>query len=308
MKQVIILLFMFFQYSNITAQTVPYSPMAVEGAHWFYFGETSPGLPFYDYGYSLSIKGDSIYKNQKYKKIYQYYFAFDNVKKTFPYPYIIKGGAFYGLIRDDTLQRKVFYIGETFHGGCNDFFPDEFLLHDFSNINVNDTLKTCSFNGFAKAIITETESKVIYNRNRFIFTYKIPFMNASKIGEGIGFLINGGIFHIFPFEQQLWFKRYCLGTDENCNLVTASRDINENKNVLKIRNRNQIFQVNYKQINHSNIDYKLQLYNLNGQKIKELDLSNLEEIVEVDIEQEGLFFASLVQNGLLLGSTKIVID
>jgi hypothetical protein len=299
-----------FKIVPIDAQNAPYSPMAVEGAHWFY-EEQEAGVPFVHARFSLTIKGDTIFDGKKYKKLYRENFYFDKSNFSFPKPYQIVFKQLQGLIRDDSMQRKVFYIGKTNYGVCAENLPDEYILYDFSNIKINDTLPWCMFKGLGgKTIVKGTETKVLYEKNRFIFDFQVGNYPMAKIGEGIGVLVMGGIFYIHPFEQQRWFTKYCLGTEEQCGLVTvATKEMNKKPTLMHFKvNQDNNFILPYQSINNSLEKYTLTIYDINGKHLQQLQINNLEDIENVDITNSGFYMAVLMQNNVIIGSAKIYLN
>jgi hypothetical protein len=114
----------------------PYEPMALEGAHWtvgLWDSNNPPWAP--DDMYQYVIRGDSLYNGQLYKKVY-----YRDMDDSTGY---ILNKTLGGLMRDDTLNRKVYAIN--FGPLKSDCCPpnEEYLLYDF-NLEIGDTANFCT--------------------------------------------------------------------------------------------------------------------------------------------------------------------
>lgn len=214
-------------YRDVTEELYPYQPMAVEGAHWIVASQRSGGL-WLDWKVSLTIRGDTIVNGKKYKKLFDEAFYFDNVRKV--HTNQIVGSNLYALLRDDTLSRKVYCIhinptNETLPCPAN----EEVLLFDFS-VEEGDTLDWCSLNWqnhYPKVDSIRFEAfdwtpdiqrKTLYTKLLWSI-YGDLGTNTVAITEGIGYDIIG------PFLRGSYLLDYCIGTDAQCGIITATKNI-----------------------------------------------------------------------------------
>lgn len=218
--------------SKINAQE--YQPMAIEGAHWI-VGSDLAGTLWLDAKYSFTIRGDTTVNEKKYKKVYQEFFEFNNSTKLFTNRIIIS--RLYGLIRDDTSQRKVYAItGETFYNNCPK--NEEYLLFDFS-VKEGDTLNWCSLDGlrfdsdslsradsirFVKPSFSDTSRKTIYT------VFGVSLHNDGTVVERIIPIIEGFGYEIIgPFLEGNFLIDYCIGTNIDCGLTTTTKEVSHSQ-------------------------------------------------------------------------------
>ncbi len=217
----------FYESTPDTSELYPYQPMAVEGAHWIVASQRSGGL-WLDWKVSLTMRGDTIVNGKKYKKLFEEAFYFDNVRKV--HTNQIVGSNLYALLRDDTLSRKVYCIhinptNETLPCPAN----EEVLLFDFS-VEEGDTLDWCSLNWqnhypTVDSIRFEAfdwtpgiQRKTLYTKLLWSI-YGDLGTNTVAITEGIGYDIIG------PFLRGSYLLDYCIGTDAQCGILTATKNI-----------------------------------------------------------------------------------
>jgi len=189
----------------------PYQPMALEGAHWTIalWDNNNPPWAQYDL-YQYVIRGDSLYNEILYKKVY--YREMNDSSG------IIISENLGGLMRDDTINRKVYTINfgplKSYDCPTN----EEFLLYDFS-LEEGDTANFCT--------IVYPDWYVIY------INYYNEYGKVRKHIKGSyfdDFLIEGIGSNYGVFEWGMGSKNsiqnsrgweyflsdYCLGTDQDC--------------------------------------------------------------------------------------------
>ncbi len=100
-------------------------------------------LYYYAYSDSLYIKDTLIYNNKTYTKLWSTYHS-----RSYSIPY------YYGLLREDTVNGKLWYLNDTFNFG-----PQEELVYDFSLLP-GDTFRTGFGNGRRAGFIMDTIFKL----------------------------------------------------------------------------------------------------------------------------------------------------
>jgi len=195
-----------FTSAITNAQKYTYKPMALEGAHWW-VGFTDTNFPPWEPTdhYQYVVRGDTVVDKTSYKKVYCRELTDDN-------PHLIEYEVLAALLRDDTLNRKVYFVSQAIPYPW--FCPqgEETMLYDYS-LSVGDTMNTCIIHS-SIAIIQSIGYEFIYGEERKI-------VDDGELGiEGIG--TNYGVFEwglgSKANEKGWWFTLldYCLGTDEEC--------------------------------------------------------------------------------------------
>ena len=212
-KKTFVLLFYFFLFLNINAQN--YDPMAKEGAHWLIFFMTDNG-PDHHF---IKVKGDTVINGFNYKKIYkQKIISTATNPSDLIAPYFIENNLLIVFMRDDTINKQVFFRSHNnwFYNDC-EHFTDE-LIHDFS-LNIGDTLNTClhrSPDGIP-IMIDSIFTEFLWGKERRQFQLSPGNLSLT---EGIG---ANGPFWPAPFLSVVGnptiMMDYCIGTDEECNLL-----------------------------------------------------------------------------------------
>ncbi len=209
----IIFCFGLFCNNPIHAQKYTYKPLALEGAHWwveFWTASPPPWVPS-DY-YQYVIRGDSILNDITYKKVY-YRDLTDQP------PYLIENEILAGLVRDDTLNQKVFLINIDlpYMEPPECYMNEEDMLYNF-DVSAGDTMNLC-FLQIWWPIVESIEYEFIYGMERKILN--IPFYDSFIEGIGSDFgVFEWGLYSKENSEQDRGFGwtllDYCLGTDEEC--------------------------------------------------------------------------------------------
>lgn len=284
--------------SGLNAQA--YQPMAKEGAHWIVGNQTlSP--PWLAEKYSLTIRGDSLVNGKNYKKVYLEYFEFNDERKTHTnkivYSYL------YALMRDDTLQRKVYAItGEALQHYCPE--NEEYLLYDFS-VKEGDTLTWCilerrrSSSSVCRADsirmlrhrFSDRPVKAIYTRlgvSSYSDATSTVIERPVPIFEGFG----SDLFSPFLFGNVL--INYCVGNDADCGLIVASKQVlsrplkvfpNPTAEVLIVEKDNQDGQ----DISNS----WLEIFDATGKMVKRQPLQNYQTKIDVQDLPKGFYLLRL---------------
>jgi hypothetical protein len=200
----LLLLALFYLNSASTQPLRPYVPMAIEGAHWAMdFRVSDAGRILYMGRYHYLIHGDTIVQGRAYKKLYHC-------------PALI------GLLRDDTLSRKVLYLpidtvtpmyaaNRSICTGVG-----EKVLYDF-NLSSGDSLKTCwknvsQSNWQYGTIITRNDTITVFEKNRNVLR-----VGASTLIDGVGNNSSGIYPHSWIFEYYYSLAYYNVLSITGCN-------------------------------------------------------------------------------------------
>ncbi|HOX78762.1 MAG TPA: T9SS type A sorting domain-containing protein [Bacteroidales bacterium] len=216
MKTKIFFLSLFLHLICFYGNTQAYNPLVLENAQWKVI-QDDDATPWIDSQGGWLIRGDTLIDGVAYKKLFER--AFEE-----PYSNVITNQGLYGFLREDTLNKTV-YIIESPPGfyGC-DSADQEYLLFDFS-YEVGDTSQMCLHTENILSFVIEITQEYILGANRKVF----QFYNSSSFIEGIGhesgllespvISLSGGPYY--------YLEEYCLGTDEECNVVYVKIDEKE---------------------------------------------------------------------------------
>ena len=195
------------------AQKYTYKPLALEGAHWW-VGHTDDNMPPWapwDH-YQYVIRGDSVLNNVIYKKVFYRDLMDQN-------PHLIEYEVFAGIVvRDDTLNKKVYAIDFAFPPIGNCPLNEEFLLYEF-DVNVGDTINACLMNWTAHPIIQSIYYEFIYGQERKVINTEMWGQLFEGIGSQYGVFEWGFGSKDTMIQDRGWASMlfdYCLGTDEEC--------------------------------------------------------------------------------------------
>ena len=272
MKQFKIIAFILTSFS-IVAQD--YVPMAVDSATWVL--ASTDENPIFNNVKVLRIEGDTVVNSSTYSKIYKY--TVDDSKL------ISQSRLLIGLIRDDIDERKVYggifeeqeqelsiFLNEEGRcdwGNVNSF--NEHLLYDFS-LQEGDSIDICMLTKPTVIINKESINRFGYNRTSFELEDDEYIIMSEGIGTCLGIFKGQTCFYTGGgFTYGL--ANYCIGSFENCGLLTATEDQNRMPNDVTISPNPVIDRL---MISSSKQVSKVILYDLNGRFLKEIE--NTDEI------------------------------
>ena len=199
-----ILFAVFAIFIVMTSNGQNYKPLALEGAHWWVglWDTNNPLWAEIDH-YQYVVRGDTILDNITYKKVF-YRDITDSIY------HLIKSEFLAGLVRDDTLDKKVYAINFNFPHLWLCTENEEVLLYDF-NLAVGDSMNTCLTNWTGPNTIQSIDYEFIYGEER-----KILHEFNGRFIEGIG--SDFGVFEwgLGSKGWEFFLLDYCLGTDEEC--------------------------------------------------------------------------------------------
>lgn len=304
MKAVLLLgLSFFIALLGLNAQV--YQPMAKEGTHWIVGNQTlSP--PWLAEKYSLTIRGDSLVNGKNYKKVYLEYFEFNDERKIHTNKIVYSN--FYALMRDDTLERKVYAITrKTIQNDCPD--NEEYLLFDFS-VKEGDTLTWCILDRRRHSWVCLADSirmlkhrfsdgpvKAIYTRlgvSGYSDATSLVIVRPVPIFEGFGSEL------FSPFLSGNVLINYCVGNDADCGLIVASKQAlsrplkvfpNPTADVLIVEKDNQDGQ----NLNNS----MLEIFDATGKMVKRQPLQNHQTKIDVQNLHQGFYLLRLSKSNEL---------
>ena len=286
MKQFKLIAFILTSFS-IVAQD--YVPMAVDSATWVL--ASTDENPIFNNIKVLRIEGDTVVNSNTYFKIYKY--TVDNSKL------ISQSRLLIGLIRDNIDERKVYggifaeqeqelsiFLNE--EGRCdwdnaNSF--NEHLLYDFS-LQEGDSIDICMLTKPTTIINKESINRFGYNRTSFELEDDEYIIMSEGIGTCLGIFKGQTCFYTGGgFTYGL--ANYCIGSFENCGLLTSIKDQNRLPNDVTISPNPVIERL---MISSSKKLSRVILYDLHGRFLKEIE--NTDEINMSEFEP-GIYILRL---------------
>lgn len=207
-----------------------YIPMAVEGSQWIIRNDDQYTPPLVDDLWEYYASGDTCIDNECYKKV----FRRELVTSYDPPPFLPDGPyELFGLIRDDTLERKVYAILIDDYGECSS--GDEFLLYDFS-VEIGDTVSLCLIPSFIDFVVNSITPMNYLGIETKAYTY---IEHDQEYYEGLGSYY--GLFEelFAPFKSansryiyHTFLYYYCR--ESPCDLVVGLPEYDNDEHALRI--------------------------------------------------------------------------
>ena len=222
-KKILVLSIVYFLAGGalLQAQTdsAQYCPMAVEGATWIIFDDEGFYSPVgYKGSYIIRIEGDSLYEDILYKKMWAANLIHEGTTRpeNVTPPYIIDSLRLYGLVRDDTINRRFLGVVPKLDDSSN---RKEVLIHDFG-IKVGEEML-----GVYKLDSVPLDSIIVDTFYGKIRQAQLPPRGDILTIEGIGTSNTGPLCQNPVLPLNSGFRAiigYCIGSTEECGLDFTS--------------------------------------------------------------------------------------
>ena len=304
MKNFILIFVTIVLASYLKAQE--YIPMAVDESRWIIrYDEINTPIPV-DMLWEYYANGDTIVNNTSYVKVYKR----DLIPTADAPPYEPNGNYdLYGLIRDDTLSRKVYAI--LFDD--NYFCPEnaEYELFDFS-VEVGDTIEFCSYPDFLPDFvigsITDDEylnyQTRIYSNNQ-LFDYDYYEGMGSYFGlfepmiEPVKSANEKSVFHTYLYY-------YCRQIP--CGLLVSVKDFSYQKESFTVY---PIPAARFLHISFTDdqSDGEIVITNIQGQILIRNSVNKSESTMVIDVANlpTGLYIIGMIQDKRMTIRKKVFI-
>lgn len=239
LKITILFLFTITNVGNIFSQ---YLPMVQENKFWIYQRFYNSETGQVGSGFLVNFEGDTILNSTNYKKVWQQELSGTHPCPMgflpcfeFDQPYTIISRSLIGFIREDTIERRVYYKpDEGLY--CN---VEEYMLFDFSLV-VNDELDDCkkeALGGEPDFGIIDSitylqiwgDLRKVFHTTGFVSYIHDPFSWQVNIIEGVGF-DRYGLFHE-PTNLFTEMYDYCEGSLSDCNIISQSIDLTKKEGI-----------------------------------------------------------------------------
>lgn len=305
--QILVALILLVQFPLLSRAQENYIPLAVEGAQWIVAtGDMTTPWPV-EYLWEYYAKGDTNINDIVYKKIY----GRSLVTTQDPPPFIPNGDYHLkGLIRDDTIEKKVYAID--LFGSGEDFCPadEEFLMYDFS-VEQGDTVGFCLLPDWETYMI-DTIHQDVYNgfdtrRFQLLWMYENYF-------EGIG--SDYGLFEPFfiPIDKAAsnplyysYLYYYCRQAP--CGLIVSVTDHQLSYNQIKIYPNPATSVLNIK-LRTTETSGEISLFSIYGQELMQIKAERNKDEYSLDISDlpAGNYILTYDQEGVVLDTEKIIVS
>ncbi len=293
--------------SNLFAQ--PYYKLLKDDRHWIYkqmiSGEEPPvhiALAF-----ALSVQGDTLLQGYTYKIIYQRTLQLNSNSTNIQYPKEVLNKYLYALMREDTVERKVYLI--PFRDTVSMCQSTEHLLYDFS-LQVGDTLNDCvleniydssgmsyvpRIDSIRQLNYLGLETRAFYTQGIFI-NYGLLFDSPGILLEGFGYEYHG-LINYGRKGELVFFQYYCEGDSLDCEILSAVQDLGETTKygILVSPNPAQDFIIiQPTPAIQKERELKVSILNSIGNVVLQTNWNTFDKLkVEVNNLSEGIYFLSI---------------
>jgi hypothetical protein len=298
---------------STTSNAQPYQPAAIEGAHWFMY--LADGAEYHHH--ALVVRGDTMIDDQPYKKLYFQELANQNLTEP---PYLRENEYLWGVIRDDTMARRVYavsfesYFVPHFGFACQPNYPieEEFLLHDFS-AGIGDTIAVCPpyFEG-SPWVLDSVFSTQIYGQNRRTLTEQSGYHPDLYEGIGSKYGLLAPPFQITYLNygpEGFYIADYCIGADEDCGVVSNNEEVVRKKS-LKVFPNPASKWVSFEWEQSLAIGLQLEILDHLGRQVLFTDIPDFQNKLELNVKalSKGMYFYQITDKKEVLGVGKLLIE
>ncbi|MDF1676810.1 MAG: T9SS type A sorting domain-containing protein [Vicingaceae bacterium] len=272
---------------TLTAQT--YLPMAVDSSYWVLSDNDNCSNISFQTDENITqyyLYGDTVISSVAYKKVYRrtgYKNAcFDTVISYSPF-------VLYAVLRDDTLNKKVYTILFQNLNGTPCPTNQEFMLYDF-DLQVGDSIKTNDW-----CILSVDEEIISTN---YTTTFSIPNVKNFELGNNLnGLYLYEGIGSFLGLYEMIWISvsgvqqvlvDYCRGS---CDLITTIDEKNKLQEQVSVYPNPSI---NYFVIeNTMEIPLEYVVYSIDGKQIQTGIINSSTKKIYVPT-QKGIYYLKLM--------------
>ncbi|HQX44706.1 MAG: T9SS type A sorting domain-containing protein [Saprospiraceae bacterium] len=229
--------FVFFLINNYSIAQHSYIPFVKANKFWFYtvINDHEPAAQS-ENAYALWTKGDTIIAGKDYTKIYKSFLEGTHPCQFPPcfspiMPYKFLDTLRIGYLREDTLQKLVFYLPEiqTPFECAN----QEQEIFNF-NMQIDDTISNCfrtQLGGeghwaYPYGAIDTVEEMFLYGKTRTVLSFMV-LGNQGLIGHFPSLLIEGigmNYYDAIHFNYYHVFRDFCEGDLFQCHISSSTRD------------------------------------------------------------------------------------
>ncbi|GEM_PF-2009588 len=317
------------------AKAQTYIPMTEGERYWWYMGQDAENCRAVS-GFMIGISEDTLVGNTKYKKVFKYDLAgeiyYPPPGSPFPpvyyfqYPYTVLDRHILGLIRDDTIAQRVYFLPldtvlvPVF---CSD---EEYLLFDFG-LSQGDTLDTCLLEGIKPWVSVVNEPwgivdsikdemvygkmrKVIHTKGQLIYCGLLFGPSHLRIVSGVG-LENLGLFPMNAnrsigdlFSWRL--ERFCEGTWADCNIVSSASNAWADPQMVSPNPTSDYINVSLPSAYTDRST--MYFYDLTGRLLRRQRLRNSHNTLDISDLPRGVLFYTVESDRGIIGMGKLIVN
>ncbi len=287
--------FLFILYSFL-GKTQQYVPLVVDSAHWII--EQCDGSIIDGAAWEYYILGDTVVNSIDYKKVYKRWWQYDFCTLTQPYT----NYQLFSLIREDTLNRKVYSTGNNIIWGTSGGYAcpsdNDTLIYDF-DLQIGDTVNTCVTGLKTITFISQPNfwrSSTTFHTNSGVELYE-GVGSMFGLFEYLEFALSGGV------DPQL--AHYCIGNLANCGLTVSEEEYFTSNVKIYPNPTNGIIKIEF---DESRVNNQFYIYNVSGKLMEKKYINSKTSTLNVSHLAEGIYYYKIVSssNKIFRGKLSIV--
>jgi len=299
MKKFLLSIIVSLTITIASAQTNIYHPFPEDSAIWVVDNYAQPpACNGYCSTVAYRMYGDTLINAISYNKLWVESFMFVG---PFNPPYNYVPDNYIGAIRQDSINKKVYYIDAS--------MTSDTLLYDF-DLAVGDTLpQTYCTNGLPQpSIVSGIDSILMSNsyHKRFKFANTISGFDTDYLIEGVG--AGGGLFYLYEFfEGGPVLNCFREADTHNCAYTFAGIFEHDNKSLLSISPNPFAIETT---LHSDNIfhDATATVYNCYGKIVKQMKNinGNTVTLTREDIPS-GMYFLKMTEKEMKFSVNKLIV-
>lgn len=274
-----------------------YNKLVIENAQWriLYDNESTPWL---DAMSGWLLRGDTTINGLQYKKLF--YRAFEEV-----YSNVIESQYLFGFLREDTVNKIVYTLESDEYLGC-DTIDQEYVLYDYS-YQIGDTSQLClQTEALGYCVLSNVYVSNIFGAERKIFQFcwgSCDFIEG--IGHSQGLLESAIVIRREVGYTAVW--DYCVGTDEECNVVYVGTQDNLLSPKVTIYPNPCKGSFHIKSDSQDFRDAGITVADFSGRNIRFKDYREGDNLIHVYIEEPGIYMLKVSSSNRFTSCYKIVV-
>ncbi|PCJ28786.1 MAG: hypothetical protein COA97_00140 [Flavobacteriales bacterium] len=289
MKKLALILFFLFCFNSIEIKAQAYVPLVVDSSVWRTNTQGPTfGFPQGSFITEYYLLGDTIVASLNYKKLYMRVAYWPDVLTSS----ITLSEPLCGLLREDTINRKVYAILLQNLSGVSCPLNQGFLLYDF-NKQVGDSL----LYGSSCLIVMNHEVLNITLGNTWLTSNTFNLSGNIEMYEGVGSYF--GLIEIMALSVsggEVNLIYYCRGNQSSCITVGIIQNERRNPKLSIYPNPSHLtINIDFKNPNHF-IKSDIQLFDLTGKVIFTQQLNSATTQIDVSGFPKGIYFYQVIND------------
>jgi len=281
----------------------PYEPLVRQDAHWVVATYSYQILWGYENFREYFTFGDTVISDINYMKVYRY--ELEPVNFPISAPYLRIGDpVMYGVIREDTSERKVYGIQfNVYPGGC---FYEEDIMFDFSILQ-GDSIELC------QGVFGPLSIDTVYYQSAFGYTrkhfYPTGYYYFKPLIEGIG--SGHGLFEYFGATYKNKDSAtevlmcYSIGDGSACDVITSVPEIKDRQiNIYPnpVAGSKMYYKIPVTLMDNSFV----KITDIYGKPILQIPITKSQDELNLDFLSNQMYLLWIIRNQEVLFTEKII--